>query len=1247
MSFARFSRVWPATWIVVLGMTLPAVAALPKVPEGFEVRLVATVPAVLYPCQVGTAPDGALFVAEDPMDQVGPYEARHGRLLIFREGKDPVVYADGFRAIQGMAWHKGALYVSHMPFLTVLRDTNGDDKADARHDLFHDLGPTDNRGLNDHIVSGIQFGMDGYLYISVGDKGIPHATGTDGRTIQIKGGGTCRCRPDGTGLEVISTGTRNHLEPNLDDRDNIFTYDNTDDGLGWWTRVTHHIDGGYYGYPYDYHPRPDRHLPRMAEYGGGSPCGAVLYKEDAWPEAYRGMGFWAEWGKGKVHAFRFKPEGSTFAVAQAVDFAVPNGVESFRPIDLAVSYDGRTLYVADWGMGGWGSKTEKVGRVFAITYKGEVKTRPRGKDSDPIAAQIKQLDHPSFNERMRAQEALIAHGSEALDAVAAALRDHATPALARRHLVWAFVGLEHNPRRAGKVLAEVVRDPEADVRGQAVRAVGLLGAGAVAGGVELAIARLGDPAATVRLQAAITLGRLDDARAVASLLPVLADGDRFIAFSARQALRRIDDWRAAAAGLNSDDPQVRAGVLAAMELVYRPDAAEALASFAADTKRPAGERARALQYLAQGHRKTRPWDGRWWGTRPYQGQPPAKEVDWERTPLILGAVRDRLGDPAPEVRLAAAEAVSEDRDRTALPALRARFAAEDDPRVQAAIARVFAALSDTEALPLLIATFRADRAPASVRDAALAAVESIGTKAATRGLTEALVQSPPDDERLPRLLAALGKLGDSQSVAPLVRTLANPAPKVRAAAAAALGRIGQTKESAPAVRALLGDAALEVRKAAIAALAALNDREAIPALVAAAEDRDTRFEATEALAAMPDVRALQVYLAGLADKSPDLRKRAAGAIANVRDQAIPVLEQLAARKELSPLAVPELRRVFVKMEPIAAWHTAGLFARKEAQPIAPEQEVRLSETYPGVDGQQVAWKEARSSDPSGRLDVSGLYPTGNDVVVYASAELKAPEARDAVMNVNTDDQLVVWLNGKEVHKTAGRRGPKREPEAVDIKLKAGTNRLLVRANNRSGRHGFALAVSEPGTYAFLKAPAAGSFNPESYRSVALKTKGSVEHGRTLFRDLKGLACIKCHAVQKEGGTVGPELSSVGAKYPRDELITSVLYPSARISSGYEPVVVATADGRVLTGVVKSDTPEALEIEDADARRVRIPRAEIDERKRSDVSLMPNGLAEGISASDFADLISYLETLKEVAAKPAAPAVGAGSGGEGR
>ena len=245
------------------------------------------------------------------MDQVGPANKPIDRILLFRDGKEPVVFADKLNAIFGMVWHDGALYVMNMPHLTVFRDRDGDGKADERKELFTDLGvpagsPND---FNDHIVSGLKIGIDGYLYISVGDKGVPKATGPDGRTAQVVGGGVLRCRLDGTGLEVFSTGTRNHLEPNLDDRDNLFTYDNTDDGLGWWTRVTHHIDGGYYGYPFDYHTRTDRMLPRMAEYGGGSPCGGLFYGEDAWPEKYRGLLFWAEWGQRVVRAIRFEPDG--------------------------------------------------------------------------------------------------------------------------------------------------------------------------------------------------------------------------------------------------------------------------------------------------------------------------------------------------------------------------------------------------------------------------------------------------------------------------------------------------------------------------------------------------------------------------------------------------------------------------------------------------------------------------------------------------------------------------------------------------------------------------------------------------------------------------------------------------------------------------------------------------------------------------------------------------------------------------
>jgi putative membrane-bound dehydrogenase-like protein len=1237
MSSARPRRSLSASLILTLSTALApeARADLPRVPEGFEARLVATVPAVEFPCQLATAPDGALYVAEDPMDQVGPYEASDGRILVFREGRDPVVFADGFRAIFGMAWHDGRLYVSHMPFLTVLRDDDRDGKADHREDLFKDLGPTANRGLNDHIVSGLQFGMDGFLYIAVGDKGIPHATGPDGRTIQLKGGGVVRCRPDGTGIEVVSSGTRNHLDPNLDDRDNIFTYDNTDDGDGWWTRVTHHIDSGYYGYPYDYHGRPDRMLPRMSEYGGGSPCGALIYKEDAWPEKYRGIGLWAEWGKGKVQAFRFSPSGSTFKVAETFDFAAPDGLKAFRPIDLALSYDGKTLYVADWNYGGWGTKQEKVGRVFAVSYKGEpIETRPRGKDSDPVGAQIKQLAHPSFNERMRAQEAIVKKGYQAsYRPVLRALRDPKADPLARRHLIWTYVAIARGREAPAPILEGLLTAPEADLRAQAARAVGLVGRPEDS---KALIPLLKDPEPTVRLQVAIALGRIKERGAVLALLPSLAEDDAYIAFAARQALRRIDDWEAAASGLDADDPpKVRAGVLAAMELQYDVDAAAALASYAGHADRPVEERALALKYLAQGHRKEKPWDGKWWGTRPTRSKPPAKEVEWEGTPIVLGAIRRELTDVLPPMRIAAIAAVVETSDRPSLETLHERFRLEEVPDVRRELARALGAMGDKEALPLLIAAVRDREAPDPVREAALAAVEQIGTDVAITALVELLDAGDLAAGRRVGVIAALGRFKAKAAVATLVRSLDGPEPEVREASAEALGKIGQLQGAAAPLRAKLDDPATRVREAAVTALGMLGDREAIPALIKAADHEETRYEATLALAAMPDMLALPVYLRGLADKSPDLRKAAAEALEKVRDEAAPALEEMARKRQLPAAIVPELRKVFTVPSPVTAWRVLGPFDSRDKPPVEPGQPIDATRTYVGLDKQPVVWKEVQADD-KGRVDLAPLFPEAREhVAAFAYAEAESPEAREARLVFDRGQFRTLWLNGRKVYDPGDNRTPRPRASGLDVKLAKGANRILLQSERRSdGAWRFAVAVTVPGDYAFLKAPAA-SADPEALRAFAMKEKGDPEHGRALFLDLKGLGCVKCHAVGKQGGSVGPGLSSVGAQYGRDELINSVLFPSQRISSGYEPVVVAVADGRVLTGIVKNDTADALEIEDADAKLVRIPKADIEERRTSDVSLMPNGLVDGLRPQDFADLIAFLESLKEPPAQPAA------------
>src|SRR5689334_22632626 len=98
---------------------------------------------------------------------------------------------------------------------------------------------------------------------------------------------------------------------------------------------------------------------------------------------------------------------------------------------------------------------------------------------------------------------------------------------------------------------------------------------------------------------------------------------------------------------------------------------------------------------------------------------------------------------------------------------------------------------------------------------------------------------------------------------------------------------------------------------------------------------------------------------------------------------------------------------------------------------------------------------------------------------------------------------------------------------------------------------------------------------EEYRRGALGHRGDAGRGRALFADPKRLACSRCHRVRGEGGEVGPDLTDIGGKYDRPLLIESVLEPSRQIVEGYRPTVVATTDGRVLTGIVKEESAAGI------------------------------------------------------------------------
>ncbi len=144
----------------------------------------------------------------------------------------------------------------------------------------------------------------------------------------------------------------------------------------------------------------------------------------------------------------------------------------------------------------------------------------------------------------------------------------------------------------------------------------------------------------------------------------------------------------------------------------------------------------------------------------------------------------------------------------------------------------------------------------------------------------------------------------------------------------------------------------------------------------------------------------------------------------------------------------------------------------------------------------------------------------------------------------------------------------------------------------------------------------------------MRREGNADRGRQVFFREGATACATCHRVQGIGHWVGPDLSTIGVKYGRDELIRSILSPSAAIGYNFRSVVVALADGRVITGLPVEETSGRLVLKTSAGERVVIPTGSIEDRHTSDVSLMPDGLAQTLTDGELVDLIAYLATLRQ-------------------
>jgi putative heme-binding domain-containing protein len=133
--------------------------------------------------------------------------------------------------------------------------------------------------------------------------------------------------------------------------------------------------------------------------------------------------------------------------------------------------------------------------------------------------------------------------------------------------------------------------------------------------------------------------------------------------------------------------------------------------------------------------------------------------------------------------------------------------------------------------------------------------------------------------------------------------------------------------------------------------------------------------------------------------------------------------------------------------------------------------------------------------------------------------------------------------------------------------------------------------------------------------------GSAEAGRPAFEK----QCAICHRFGPLGKDVGPDLTTIASRFKKKDVLESVLWPSKVISDQYQAEMFELADGKMITGVIVRETAAAVLVRTAESpdKPVAIAKGKIANRAPSTVSLMPEGLLDGMTQEQVADLLAFM------------------------
>ncbi|MBD3627420.1 HEAT repeat domain-containing protein [Cyclobacterium sp.] len=627
-------------------------------PEELAVQAFAGPELTPSPACLAVSPYGEVYVGVDAIGSLGktPGKGRIVKLLdLDNDGvaDEHTVYAevDNPRGIIPLG---DKLFVLHTVFsqedslatgmnLVVFEDNNDDGVADgpSRPLIEHISSPKFLQGRGtDHATNGIRLGIDGWIYIAVGDFGFHGAIDREGNEMTMLGGGVLRVRPDGTEMEVYTHGLRNIYDVAIDPYMNMFTRGNTNDGGGWNIRFIHQIQTGEYGYPVLFKHFTEEIIPALVDVGGGSGTGALFMDDHRWPEAYNKVPMMADWGRNQLYIHRVKADGPSYTQQEEEFFKLP------QITDLDIDGSGR-MFMAAWDGAGYSGSEEKGFVVRVVPKILEYSEMPdlALADEDELAD---MLAEGSATSRLYAQQELLSRGTD--DAASEAwdlASDRQAQDYARIAAMYAYSqikdvdGLED--------LKELLEDP--DMKEYAIRALTDRKAFLGELSIEPFVEALGDASPRVRAAAIIALGRIGDKAAIPHLMKIEVPGsfqapefgeegphakpnaEIILPHLAVRALVNLGADKEIIEEVGTGNSDL---ALWALRYMHTPEAVTGLiARYNGAGTEEIELKNGILTVLARLYTREAPYDGSWWwGTRPDTHGPYYKSVLWSASPKI-------------------------------------------------------------------------------------------------------------------------------------------------------------------------------------------------------------------------------------------------------------------------------------------------------------------------------------------------------------------------------------------------------------------------------------------------------------------------------------------------------------------------------------------------------------------------------------------------------------------------------------